>query len=129
MEIAGSDGPRTIKAHPECVFIATANIGLEYTGTVPLDKAIKDRFQLIEIDYMTKDIEAEVLVKRCGITLEYAKKVAELAEITRRKAGAEELSTAISHRHTLDIGYMIADGFSLRQSLESVLPVFEKGMN
>ena len=33
VDIAGGNGMRNIKVHPDCVFIATANIGAEYTGT------------------------------------------------------------------------------------------------
>jgi len=44
-----------VKVHPDCVFIATANVGSQYTGTHKLDKALQDRFMMIEIDPLEKD--------------------------------------------------------------------------
>ena len=50
-----------IKIHPECVFFATANLGGQYTGTHKLDRALMDRFMLVEIDPLQ---EAQVKLKR-----------------------------------------------------------------
>jgi midasin (ATPase involved in ribosome maturation) len=44
-----------IKVHPECVFFATANLGGQYTGTHKLDRALMDRFMLVEIDPLTSE--------------------------------------------------------------------------
>ena len=38
-------------------FIATANIGMEYTATRVIDRAILDRFSLIEMDALSEDDE------------------------------------------------------------------------
>ena len=34
LEMAGGDELRSISVHPDCVFVATANVGAEYTGTM-----------------------------------------------------------------------------------------------
>lgn len=128
MEMAGTAEKRNIKVHPECVFVATANLGFEYTGTQSIDRAIKDRFFLMELDYMPKETEAKVLVSRCGISLEQGMKIATVAEKMRAKASNGDLSTAISHRHTIKTGKLITDGFELRHALEMVsMPLVEKG--
>src|SRR5690242_9488522 len=44
------DNCSPIKVHPNCVFVATANLGSQYTGTHKLDRALIDRFMLIEVD-------------------------------------------------------------------------------
>lgn len=44
VEIAGGKDMRAIRVHPECCFIATANIGAEYTGTMIMDRALMNRF-------------------------------------------------------------------------------------
>ena len=49
MEYAFGD-TTPIKIHPECVFFSTANVGSQYTGTHKLDRALLDRFMLIEVD-------------------------------------------------------------------------------
>lgn len=44
LEIAGSCGARNIPVHPGCIFIGTANIGAEYSGTSKIDRGLIDRF-------------------------------------------------------------------------------------
>jgi nitric oxide reductase NorQ protein len=47
------DDHSSIKVHPDCVFIATANLGSSYTGTHKLDKALIDRFMILEMEALT----------------------------------------------------------------------------
>lgn len=49
VEIACGKGVRSIKIHPEVTFIATANIGSEYTGTNMIDRALLNRFFLLNL--------------------------------------------------------------------------------
>ena len=42
-------------------FIATANIGNEYTATRQLDKALMDRFTIIEMDVLNDEEEFGLL--------------------------------------------------------------------
>ena len=42
-------------------FIATANVGFEYTSARMLDKALVDRFSVIEMDTLNKDEEMKLL--------------------------------------------------------------------
>jgi MoxR-like ATPase len=44
-----------IKIHENCVFVATANLGSQYTGTHKLDKALLDRFMSLEIDPLPQE--------------------------------------------------------------------------
>jgi MoxR-like ATPase len=128
VEIAASAGVRNIPVHPGCVFIATANVGNEYTGTTKIDRGLLDRFTPLELDYMPQDTEEKMLVKRAGILPSPARIIAKVAATTRRKAAAGELSTAISHRHTLKAAKLVADGFSVISALEMIaLPLFESG--
>ena len=46
-----ADGQNTIKVADGVTFIATANIGNEYTATRQLDKALMDRFTVIAVSY------------------------------------------------------------------------------
>jgi MoxR-like ATPase len=50
-----ADGQQTIKVAQGVTFIATANIGNEYTATRQLDKALMDRFTVIEMDLLNKE--------------------------------------------------------------------------
>ena len=46
------DTQATIKVAPGVTFVATANIGNEYTSTRVMDKAMMDRFTIIEMDIL-----------------------------------------------------------------------------
>lgn len=126
VDIAGGNGVRNVKVHPECVFIATANIGAEYTGTTQLDRALVDRFFMHEIEYMDADNEAKVLSKRCSIDAAEAKIIVETARTIRSLYSKGELSSTISTRETLGAGKMVSDGWSVLEAMErSFLPFFE----
>ena len=55
------DGQNTIKVADNVTFIATANIGNEYTSTRQLDKALMDRFTVVEMDMLNESEEYELL--------------------------------------------------------------------
>ncbi len=129
VDIAGANGARNIKVHPDCVFIATANIGAEYTGTSQMDRALMDRFFMQEVEYMDPDNEAKVLAKRCGIEGDDAKIIVETAVIIRNLYTKGEVGSTISTRETLGAGRMVADGWSTLEAMErNFLPFFEGTM-
>lgn len=126
VEYASSDEQRSIPVHPDAIFFATANIGLEYTGTTALDRALLDRFFPAEIDYMTSEQEAAVLISRTGIEKKTAEVITNVAQVIRNKAANGDLSTAVSTRHTIGAAKLVKDGFPLLKSLERIfLPMFE----
>lgn len=126
VDIAGGNCARNIKVHPDCVFIATANIGSEYTGTSQMDRALVDRFHIREIEYMDEDNEAKVLAKRCGIEDKEAKIIVAAARTVRNLYNKGEVSSTLSTRETLCAGDMVADGWSVLEAMESsFLPFFE----
>ena len=55
------DGQSTIKVAEGVCFVATANIGNEYTATRQLDKALMDRFVIIEMDTLSDEEEHGLL--------------------------------------------------------------------
>ena len=126
VDIAGGNGARNIKVHPDCVFIATANIGAEYTGTTTMDRALMDRFFMQELEYMDSDNETKVLSKRCGIEEADAKIIVETARTVRNLHSKGEVSSTLSTRETLGAGSMVADGWSVLEAMErNFLPYFE----
>ena len=56
-----SSGSDTIKVADGVTFVATANIGNEYTSTRVMDKALMDRFTIVEMDVLTEQDEATLL--------------------------------------------------------------------
>ena len=63
-----SDGSDTIKVADGVTFVATANIGNEYSSTRVMDKALMDRFTIVEMDVLTEDEEMNYLLI-CSLTL------------------------------------------------------------
>ena len=54
-----AQGQATIEVADGVTFIATANIGNEYTATRTLDKALMDRFIVVEMDLLN-DVKRKV---------------------------------------------------------------------
>ena len=126
VEMAGGDGMRSIAVHPECVFIATANVGAEYTGTMSLDRALVGRFFPLELDYMPCTEEAKVLAKRCGVNAQDAANIVAVAETVRSLYAKQEISCSISTRETLQAGQLVSDGWTALEAMELTFrPLFE----
>jgi nitric oxide reductase NorQ protein len=123
------DAP-TIKVATGVSFIATANIGTEYTSTRVLDRALMDRFEIIEVDILSMEREAALLTYKFGnrVTPELINAVADIADATRKEWRSEDgkLSTMVSTRMTVRICDLLADGFTLLEASEvAILPFFD----
>lgn len=111
----------TIGVAPGVTFVSTANIGAEYTATRVLDRAILDRFQIIEMEPLKLEDELSLLkivfpkVKEDTL---YA--IAEIADHTRSQVKSDnpKVSTIISTRQTIELASLINDGFSLEDAAE-----------
>lgn len=126
VEIAGGDDLRSIKVHEDCCFIATANVGAEYTGTMSMDRALVGRFFPLELDYMPRDKEEQVIIKRCRVSASAAKHIVSVANNIRSLYRKQELSCSLSTRETLMAAELVADGWSPLRAMELVfLPLFE----
>lgn len=126
VEIAGGEDLRSVKVHSECCFIATANVGAEYTGTMSMDRALVGRFFPLELDYMPRDKEEQVLMKRCRISLAAAKHIVSVANTVRSLYRKQEISCSLSTRETLMAAELVADGWNTLRAMELVfLPLFE----
>ena len=111
-------------------FIATANIGTEYTSTRVLDRALMDRFEIIEVDILSLEQETTLLSKRFGKKIEakFIEAVADIADCTRKEWRSEEgkLSTMVSTRMTVRVCELLADGFTLQEAAEvAIIPFFD----
>ena len=122
------DAP-VIKVANGVSFIATANIGTEYTSTRVLDRALMDRFEIIEVDILSKEREESLLLRRFkGLDADLINSVADIADVTRKEWRSEEgkLSTMISTRMTVRICELLADEFTLEEASEvAIIPFFD----
>jgi hypothetical protein len=120
----------TIHVAPGVSFIATANIGTEYTSTRVLDRALMDRFEIIEVDILSVEQEEILLTKRYGdkVSADLIHAVADIADATRKEWRSEtgKLSTMISTRMTVRVCELLSDGFDLGEAAEvAILPFFD----
>ena len=118
------DNSPTIKIANGVSFIATANIGMEYTATRVIDRAILDRFSLIEMDVLSEDdeytllkgkfptIDENQLLKLCSIVGDIRKEI---------NTDSPRISTMISTRNTIEIAELIMDGFSIHDAAELLI--------
>ena len=111
----------TISVAEGVTFVATANIGNEYTSTRVMDKALMDRFIIVEMDVLTADEEHGLLDYMFPhVESELLKSVAEIASITRTESKSEagRLSGGISTRTSVEIAGLLFDGFGLDEAAE-----------
>ena len=124
-----ADGQTTIKVADGVTFIATANIGNEYTATRQLDKALLDRFTVIEMDLLTQD-EEYGLLKYMFPTVEekLLENVSSITSLTRAEALTENprISSGVSTRTSVEIAGLLFDGFSLLESADiTIYPQYD----
>ena len=124
-----ADGQKTIKVAHGVTFIATANIGNEYTATRQLDKALMDRFTVIEMDLLNQDEEAGLLHYMFpSVNEKILNDVASIADLTRMEALSEtaRISSGISTRTSVEIAGLLFDGFSLIESADiTIYPQYD----
>lgn len=123
-----ADSP-TIKVAEGVSFVASANMGNEYTATRLLDRAILDRFTVIEMDTLTYDEESSLLkMMYPSVSPELLNEVAEITTMTRREVKSDQpkLTNSISTRTAVEIGSLLYDGFSLVEAAEiAIYPFFD----
>jgi len=123
-----AEGSPIVKVANGVTFIATANIGNEYTSTRIMDRAIMDRFVQIEMDLLDKQSEYELLKFKFPEADDYSlNALAEIADTTRQliKSDASKISTIVSTRVNVEAAGLIYDGFSLMEAAEiAILPYF-----
>lgn len=126
IEIASGKGVREIPVHPEVTFIATANIGAEYTGTNSMDRALTNRFFPLELGNIPAAEEAKVLQKRSSVSKEQSKTIVKIADTIRNLSTKGEISFPISIRETLLVADLVHDGWEMRDAMEMIyLPLYE----
>lgn len=125
-----AEGSPIVNVAEGVTFIATANIGNEYTATRVLDRAILDRFVMIEMDLLNSDEEFSLLKKMYPEVVEDdLKAIAEIAHNTREVSRSEvaKLSNMISTRASVEMAGLLYDGFTLMEAAEvAILPFFSQ---
>jgi len=116
-----ADGSETIPVAEGVTFVATANIGNEYTSTRVMDKALMDRFTIVEMDVLNDEEELGLLSYMFPhVDNELLKSVAEIANLTRVESRNEtgRVSSGISTRTSVEMAGLLYDGFGLDEAAE-----------
>ena len=119
----------TIKVADGVTFIATANIGNEYTSTRVMDKALMDRFTIVEMDVLSEEDETTLLNYMFPhVDSVVLGNVAKIASLTRSesKSDTARITSGISTRTTVELCGLLYDGFSLEEAAEvSIYPQYD----
>jgi nitric oxide reductase NorQ protein len=123
-----ANGQQTINVAEGVTFVATANIGNEYTSTRVMDKALMDRFTIVEMDVLDDKQETELLSYMFPhVAVSDLVAVAEIANTSRVESNSEagKISTAISTRSSVEMAGLLFDGFGIDEAAQvCVYPQF-----
>jgi len=124
-----ASGSETIKVADGVTFVATANIGNEYTSTRVMDKALMDRFTIVEMDVLTEEDENTLLNYMFpSVDSVLLGNVAKIATLTRTESNSEtaRITSGISTRTTVELCGLLFDGFTLEEAAEvSIYPQYD----
>ena len=124
-----ANGQETIKVADGVTFVATANIGNEYTSTRVMDKALMDRFTIVEMDVLSEDDENSLLNYMFpNVDSTTIANVAKIATLTRTESNSDtaRISSGISTRTTVELCGLLFDGFALGEAAEvTIYPQYD----
>ncbi len=123
------DNQATIKVADGVTFVATANIGNEYTSTRVMDKALMDRFTIVEMDVLSEEDENSLLNYMFpSVDSQLLSSVAKIATLTRTESSSDtaRITSGISTRTTVELCGLLFDGFTLEEASEvSIYPQYD----
>ena len=124
-----ADGQATVNVADGVTFVATANIGNEYTATRQLDKALHDRFTVIEVDLLDEEEEYGLLKYMFPtVDSDSLNNVAKITSLTRVEALSENarIASGVSTRTSVEIAGLLFDGFSLLEAADiTIYPQYD----
>lgn len=120
---------RNVTVADNVVFMATANIGSQFSGTYRFDEAIVSRFTYrFEVSFLEEDEECQMIQNRCGIQDEDARLLAKLASTLRSKIDSYggTLTKLVSTRQLIATAQLIGAGINITDALTAtVVPSFD----
>ena len=109
-------------------FVATANVGNEYTSTRVMDRALLDRFVTVEMDELEYDEEVALLkLLYPDADINMLGTLAEITTHTRKvvRSAESKITDSLSTRSAVEMAGLAYDGFNLLEIAEaSIYPHF-----
>ena len=124
LRIDEAQDSKTVNVAQGVCFIATANIGNEYTSTRVIDRAMLDRFTIIEMTMASAEQEKDLLSKLFPkLSGQNISNIAEIVGATRQEVHMENprLGTAISTRASVELASLVYDGFSVEEAAQVII--------
>lgn len=111
---------RYVQVAQQVIFFATVNEGWEYSGSDPLDIALRDRFYEVRLDVPPEDVLTGVIAKKTSVSIGIASQLARFVTVARESATTPVL---VSTRKILLAAEDVALGASIRDAvLYTVIP-------
>ena len=125
-----SEDSETVDVAEGVTFVATANVGNEYTSTRVMDRALLDRFVTIEMDEL--GYEEEVALLKLLYPAADVNDLGVISEITTRtrkemRSTESKITDSLSTRSAVEMAGLVYDGFSLIEIAEAAIyPYFSQ---
>tara|TARA_R110000744_G_scaffold19981_4_gene52469 strand:- start:1586 stop:2422 length:837 start_codon:yes stop_codon:yes gene_type:complete len=121
---------RIIKVHESVRFVATANIGLEYSATRSLDRALQDRFMTFNLPYITGE-QLDVFINDShdlsSDNKSMVKTLSQVYDYSHTLFGKGKIGTRISTRSVIDVLSLVKGGFNMKDILDhAILSQYEQ---
>lgn len=116
-------GTEIVHVAKNVAFLATANIGSEYTATRKMDRALLDRFSVkIEMPQLEKEDERALVMLKCaGYDKNAVDDLIGISADIRALHKTGKIGKSVSTRALLEMAKLSADGFSKNEILECVV--------
>jgi MoxR-like ATPase len=124
LRLEESEVSPTVEVAEGVSFVATANVGFEYTSARSLDRALADRFSVLEMDILDKESEIKLLaMKHPNIDPEFCEMICDLSDKIKKEATKDSprVTNILSTRILLEMAEMGVDGFTLGEIAELIL--------
>jgi MoxR-like ATPase len=119
-----------VRVGSNVLFVATCNLGSEFSGTYRLDEAVVSRFPFrFEAKFLEQDEEQRMLEARTGCTPENARILSKLAADLRAKADGfgATLTRSVSTRQLIATAELTKVGTPIMEALEAtILPLYDE---
>ncbi len=115
------DNGRVVKLAKNIKFIATANIGVEYSSARSIDRAIQDRFISFNIPYLKgSKVKSYVRKQFDSETAEIAQPLFKIYDYTHKMFEEGKISDRLSTRMVLEVMPLVKD-FTIGEILDNVI--------
>jgi nitric oxide reductase NorQ protein len=130
LRLEEKDDSETVKIADGVTFIATANVGNQYTATRVLDQALFERFIVVEMELLSLEQETGLLTYMYpSVPVKVLAAIAGIASDSRFEvqSASAKLTKPISTRISVEMAGLMFDGFKLTEAAEvAIYPFYEK---